>query len=93
MATPVKEIAVSARGAWHVVMASGLALEVGRADVAARLARFASAWPQLAAAGTQTVHADLRYDNGFALRRAALAQSPQPAVPVTARTKLPARKT
>jgi len=93
MATPIVEIVVSARGAWHVVMASGLALEVGRADVVSRLARFAAAWPQLAAAGTQTVHADLRYANGFALRRAALMQSPQPAAPAAARPKHPARKT
>jgi cell division protein FtsQ len=72
MASAIAEIAVNPRGAWRLAMASGLVLEVGRADVAARLARFAGAWPQLADSGTQTVHADLRYANGFALRRAAL---------------------
>jgi cell division protein FtsQ len=72
MASAITEIAVNPRGAWRLFMASGLVLEVGRADVASRLARFAAAWPQLAAAGTETVHADLRYANGFALRRAAL---------------------
>lgn len=93
MASGISEITVNARGAWRVAMASGLVLEAGRADVASRLARFASAWPQLAAAGTQTVHADLRYANGFALRRAGLVPSPQPAGPATARTKRSARKT
>jgi len=93
MESPITEITVNARGAWRVVMGSGLALEVGRADVAPRLARFAAAWPQLAASGTQTVHADLRYANGFALRRAALVQAPQSPAPAAARPKHPARKT
>jgi len=93
MASPISEITVNARGAWHVAMASGLVVEVGRADVAARLARFAAAWPQLAAAGTRTVHADLRYANGFALRRAVLVQPPPTPAPAAARPKRPARKT
>ena len=88
IASPVSEIAVSPRGAWHVVLASGLVLEVGRSDVASRLQRFAAAWPQLAAAGTQTNHADLRYANGFALRRAASVQ----AVPAGVRPASPSTR-
>ena len=87
IATPISEIAVSARGAWRVTLASGLVLEVGRADIAPRIERFAAAWTQLAAAGTQTQHADLRYANGFALKRAAAVQVPsagvRPAAPST----------
>jgi cell division protein FtsQ len=71
IASPIAEAVVSPRGAWHVTLASGLVLEVGRADLAARLERFAAAWPQLAAQGVQTTHADLRHANGFALRRVA----------------------
>lgn len=93
IADPIAEISVNARGAWRIALASGLVVDAGRADVPARLARFSAAWPQLAAAGTQTVHADLRYANGFALRRAALVQSPQPPAPAAARPKRPARKT
>jgi len=93
MASAITEITVNARGAWRIALASGLVLEVGRAEVAPRLARFAAAWPQLAAAGTQTVHADLRYANGFALRRALLVQSPQTPPPGGAKPKRPARKT
>lgn len=92
IASPIAEIVVSPRGAWHVKLASGLVLEVGRTDVAGRLARFASAWPQLAAAGTQTLHADLRYANGFALRRVAEVQVAAPAARAAVRPSRPARK-
>ena len=71
IASPIAEAVVSPRGAWHVTLESGLVLEVGRADIAQRLERFAAAWPQLAAQGVQTSHADLRHANGFALRRVA----------------------
>jgi cell division protein FtsQ len=81
IASPVSEITVSARGAWRVLLASGLVLEVGRSDIGARLGRFAAAWPQLAAAGTQTRHADLRSANGFALRTAANEAVAKPASP------------
>jgi cell division protein FtsQ len=90
--SPVADIAVSPRGAWHVTLASGLVLEAGRADIAPRLQRFASAWPQLAAAGTQTHHADLRYANGFALRRVAEVAVPRSTAAPAVRTHLPARK-
>jgi cell division protein FtsQ len=62
-------VRVSPRGAWQVVLESGLVLELGRGDIHSRLARFIAAWPQLAAQGVETRHADLRYANGFALQR------------------------
>jgi cell division protein FtsQ len=60
---------LSARGAWQVTLDSGLDLDLGRGGVEARIARFVSAWPELAARGIASAHADLRYPNGFALRR------------------------
>lgn len=69
LASPVAELRLSARGAWQAVLESGLVLELGRGDIEGRIARFASAWPALAASGIETAHADLRYGNGFALRR------------------------
>lgn len=72
VASPVAELRLSARGAWEVVLESGLVLELGRGDIEPRLARFARAWPKLAAQGVTSAHADLRYANGFALRRAAV---------------------
>ena len=65
----VAELRLSARGAWEVVLDTGLALELGRGDIHTRLARFAAAWPQLAAEARATQQADLRYGNGFALRQ------------------------
>jgi len=69
LASPVAELRLSARGAWQVALASGLVLELGRTDMRDRVERFVAAWPGLAARGVETRHADLRYANGFALRR------------------------
>ena len=78
LASPVAELRLSPRGAWQVTLASGLVLDLGRNDIEARLARFAAAWPELAAQGVTTPHADLRYANGFALRRATTASPSAP---------------
>ena len=69
LASAVTEVRVSPRGAWQVVLESGLMLDLGRGEIHARLARFIAAWPQLAAQGVQIKHADLRYANGFAMQR------------------------
>jgi cell division protein FtsQ len=69
LASPVAELRLSPRGAWQVALASGLTLELGRADIEPRIERFVAAWPGLAARGVETRHVDLRYANGFALRR------------------------
>lgn len=66
----VAELRLSARGAWQVTLDSGLDLVLGRGDVEARIARFVAAFPDLKARGIAVAHADLRYPNGFALRRA-----------------------
>ena len=78
LASPVAELQLSSRGAWQVLLESGLVLELGRGDVASRLARFVAAWPGLKARGVETKHADLRYANGFALRVPPAAASPNP---------------
>ena len=71
LASAVVELHVSPRGAWRVALDSGLTLELGREDIVPRLERFASAYPQLPAAGTEPRTADLRYPNGFAMTGAA----------------------
>lgn len=70
LASPVAELRLSARGAWQLLLESGLSVDLGRGDIRPRLERFVAAWPGLAARGVRTTHADLRYANGFALRRA-----------------------
>ena len=69
LGSPIAELRLSARGAWQVALESGLTIELGRGDVHPRLERFVAAWPGLLARGVRTTHADLRYANGFALRR------------------------
>jgi cell division protein FtsQ len=66
------ELRLSQRGGWHVVLDSGLELELGRGrgEILPRIARFVAAWPKLAAEGVETKFADLRHANGFAVRTA-----------------------
>jgi cell division protein FtsQ len=69
LGSPIREVRVSVRGAWQVVLASGLTLELGRDDIESRLARFAAAWPRLPGPLPGS-HVDLRYANGFAVQLA-----------------------
>ena len=71
LGTTVKELRLSARGAWEVRLANGLSVLLGRGDWQPRAQRFVAAWPQLSEPARATRYADLRYPNGFALRAAA----------------------
>ncbi|QJR09633.1 Cell division protein FtsQ [Usitatibacter rugosus] len=77
LGSPIEELRLSPRGAWQVGLESGLVLELGRGDVVARIERFAAAWPQLVQGAPR--YADLRYPNGFALKRPAEAPAPKTA--------------
>jgi cell division protein FtsQ len=68
LASPVKELRLTARGAWEVRLANGLAVALGRGDWQPRAQRFAAAWAGLSEEARATRYADLRYPNGFALR-------------------------
>lgn len=72
LAATVTELRLSPRGGWHVVLDSGLELELGRGrgEIHPRIARFVAAWPKLAAQGVEARYADLRHANGFAVRTA-----------------------
>lgn len=66
--TPV-ELRLTGRRAWSVRLDDGHVLELGRQDVAARLARFAAIYPRIAGQLPDERHRiDLRYPNGFAIR-------------------------
>jgi cell division protein FtsQ len=64
------------------------AIEIGRSDAALRLARFVSAYRQVAALQTPGAHLDLRYQSGLALRSAGLAvPAAKSAVPSNAKNR------
>jgi cell division protein FtsQ len=71
----VAGVRLSARGGWHVTATAAgrdLAIELGRDEPTARLARFVAAYGRtigaLARSGTNIGQVDLRYRNGFAAR-------------------------
>lgn len=75
LALAVQQVALSARGGWHLRVAGGavpLAIELGRDEPSQRLARFVAAYRgtvgALARSGTRIDRVDLRYTNGFAAR-------------------------
>jgi cell division protein FtsQ len=83
LALTLKELRLTARGGWSL-RASGeagpLAVELGRDEPDARLARFVGAYGgtlgTLARAGTRVEHVDLRYRNGFAVRVPGFREKP-----------------
>jgi cell division protein FtsQ len=68
LGSPIADVKLSPRGAWEVALDSGLVLELGRGDRIPRLERFVAAWPQISKVDAPK-YADLRYPNGFALKR------------------------
>ncbi len=74
------QVRLSPRRAWQVRLDNGMTLEIGREQVAARIARFLTAYPQtLAPLGRRADYVDLRYANGFAVRVPGLTQAKEPA--------------
>jgi cell division protein FtsQ len=66
--TPV-QVQVNPRRAWQVKLQSGLALELGRENIEARLARFVALHEgTIGRLGRRIDYVDLRYANGFAVR-------------------------
>lgn len=67
------EVRLSNRRAWQVKLDDGRVLELGRRDAVPRLARFAAAYPRVAVQlHDDGARIDLRYPNGFAVRRPGL---------------------
>jgi cell division protein FtsQ len=75
LAAAIVEVRVSARGAWQLVLDSGLTLELGREDIVPRIERFVAASRRLPAGALDGKVADLRYTNGFATRVAQQGKS------------------
>ena len=77
LAAALVELRVSPRGAWQLVLDSGLVIDLGREDIVPRLERFAAAYPRLPAGALDGKHADLRYNNGFAMKTSNTVPAPQ----------------
>ncbi len=80
----IGELDLSPRGGWRLTASGGagpMAIEIGRDEPAARLARFVAAYARtiavLAHNGTAIDHVDLRYRNGFAARVPGFKEHPR----------------
>lgn len=66
----VMQLALTPRRAWQIRADNNMVIELGREDMEARLAKFANVYQHtLKKLGVQLAYADLRYPNGFAVRR------------------------
>lgn len=66
----VSQVALSPRHAWQIGTDSGMVIELGREQVQQRLKKFADVYDRtLGVLNMQVQYADLRYPNGFAVRR------------------------
>jgi cell division protein FtsQ len=66
----VGSLRLDARRTWRVQMTNELTVEIGRSNPVDRIARFVRVYPAILAAGNgQVTSVDLRYSNGFAIRR------------------------
>lgn len=64
------QIMLNHRGAWQLRLDSGMTVELGREQVEARLARFVGVYGKtLGKLAVPVGYVDLRYPNGFAVRR------------------------
>lgn len=83
----VAEIALTPRRAWQVKTDKDLVVELGREQMDARLEKFARVYAStLAGLGGSVKYADLRYPNGFAVRRPLVAKA-SPAKPEDAKSR------
>lgn len=66
----ITQLVLSPRRAWQITTDKGMAIELGREQMEARLGKFTSVYQTtLASLGVSLAYADLRYPNGFAIRK------------------------
>ena len=64
----VREVRLSGRGGWQVLLDDAVVIDVGSEKTDARLQRLTEIWPQIAAGRESPEAIDLRYENGFSVR-------------------------
>ena len=68
----ILQVSLSPRRAWEIKADKGLVIALGREDMQARLTKFARAYQStLSQLNVNVAYADLRYPNGFAVRKPA----------------------
>lgn len=81
----IAELALTPRRAWQIKTDKELVIELGREQMQQRLAKFAGAYADtLGTLGGNVKYADLRYPNGFAVRRPKPVAGSAPKLPVPA---------
>ena len=66
----VANLALTPRRAWQVTTTNSMVIELGRVDMQARLQKFVGVYSNtIAGLNMKVTYADLRYPNGFAVRR------------------------
>lgn len=66
----ISNLALTPRRAWQVTTTNGMVIELGRVEMQARLDKFANVYATtIAGLNKKISYADLRYPNGFAVRR------------------------
>lgn len=71
----IANLALTPRRAWQITTANGMVVELGRVEMQARLEKFVSVYSNtIARLNMKVTYADLRYPNGFAVRRPAEAK-------------------
>ena len=66
----IANLALTPRRAWQVTTTSGMVVELGRVEMQPRLEKFVSVYSStIAGLNMKVTYADLRYPNGFAVRR------------------------
>ena len=88
----VTSLTLTPRRAWEVTTSSGIHIELGRVEMQNRIEKFANVYVStIAGLNKKIAYADLRYPNGFAVRRPAadLKQMEEKAKEVNANKKKP----
>jgi len=91
----VAQLSLSPRHAWQIGADNGMVIELGREQTEARLQKFVNAYPRtLGPLNVAVSYADLRYPNGFAVRKPAMAAvNPAPKAAAKSAPKPAAHKT
>ena len=66
----IANLALTPRRAWQITTTNGMVVELGRVEMQSRLEKFVSVYRStIAGLNMKVTYADLRYPNGFAVRR------------------------